>query len=99
MTEQRGPEARTTVSGEVIGKAVGPGADRTRGTRTADGQAPGDGRRSLVEVSMDAGVARLRLADPRHRNALSKRLSDDLASAVDSALADDARAIVLTAAP
>jgi enoyl-CoA hydratase len=58
-----------------------------------------DGRQSLVEVSMDAGVAWLRLADPRHRNALSKRLSDDLASAVDSALADDARAIVLTAAP
>jgi len=52
-----------------------------------------------VEISMDDGVALLRLADPRHRNALSKRLSDDLAAAVDSAMARDARAIVLTAEP
>jgi enoyl-CoA hydratase len=52
-----------------------------------------------VEVSMDDGVALLRLADPRHRNALSKRLSDNLAAAVDSAMARDARAIVLTAEP
>jgi hypothetical protein len=87
------------VSDETTGRAAGPRAGRTQGTRAADGQAPDDGRRSLVEVSMDAGVARLRLADPRHRNALSKRLSDDLAAAVDSVLASDARAIVLTAEP
>jgi len=48
---------------------------------------------------MDEGVASVRLADPRHRNALSKQLSDDLAAAVDEALARGARAIVLTAAP
>jgi enoyl-CoA hydratase len=87
------------VSDETTGRAAGPRAGRTQGTRAADGQAPDNGRRSLVEVSMDAGVARLRLADPRHRNALSKRLSDDLAAAVDSVLASDARAIVLTADP
>ena len=52
-----------------------------------------------VEISMDDGVALLRLADPRRRNALSKRLSDDLAAAVDSVMARDARAIVLTAEP
>src|ERR1700683_5425917 len=54
---------------------------------------------AAVEVSMDDGVALLRLADPQHRNALSKRLSDDLAAAVDIAMARDARAIVLTAEP
>ncbi|MDN3357607.1 enoyl-CoA hydratase-related protein [Actinomadura sp. DC4] len=54
---------------------------------------------ALVGLSIDDGVARIRLADPRHRNALSKRLSDDLAAAVGAALAQDARAIVLTAAP
>jgi enoyl-CoA hydratase len=78
------------------------------GTTTEDGTGDpdgpddrdrGDATRSLVEFSVDAGVARLHLADPRHRNALSKRLSDDLAAAVDRALAGAARAIVLTAEP
>ncbi|MGI8335544.1 enoyl-CoA hydratase-related protein [Actinomadura scrupuli] len=75
------------------------------GTASGDGTGATDGRsgagpvRSLVGLSLDAGVARLRLADPRHRNALSKRLSDDLADAVDRALAGGARAIVLTAEP
>jgi enoyl-CoA hydratase len=58
-----------------------------------------DDAAGTVEVSMDDGVALLRLADPRHRNALSRRLSDDLAAAVDSAMARDARAIVLSAEP
>jgi enoyl-CoA hydratase len=55
--------------------------------------------RSLVRLTVDVGVAWLRLADPEHRNALSKRLSDDLGAAVDSAMARGARAIVLTAEP
>ncbi|GAA0957895.1 enoyl-CoA hydratase-related protein [Actinocorallia libanotica] len=53
----------------------------------------------LVRVTVDDGVGVLVLADPEHRNALSKRMSDDLAQAVDTALADGARALVLTAEP
>jgi enoyl-CoA hydratase len=50
-------------------------------------------------MSVDDGVGRLRLSDPQHRNALSKRLSDDLAAAVDSAVNGGALALVLTADP
>jgi enoyl-CoA hydratase len=53
----------------------------------------------LVDVHVDDGVGLLRLNDPAHRNALSKRLSDDLARAVGAALDRGARALVLTAAP
>ncbi|WP_103935934.1 enoyl-CoA hydratase-related protein [Thermomonospora echinospora] len=53
----------------------------------------------LVGLTLDQGVARIHLNDPRHRNALSKRLSDDLAAAVDEALSRGARALVLTAEP
>jgi enoyl-CoA hydratase/carnithine racemase len=38
-----------------------------------------------VGLALDRGVARIHLDDPRHRNALSRRLSDDLAAAVDDA--------------
>ncbi|WP_344452742.1 enoyl-CoA hydratase-related protein [Actinocorallia aurantiaca] len=54
---------------------------------------------SVVRVTVDDGVGVLVLDDPRHRNALSKRMSDDLARAVDTALEGGARALVLTAAP
>jgi enoyl-CoA hydratase len=47
----------------------------------------------------DDGVARVHLDDAEHRNALSKATSDALAHAVEDALARDAGAIVLTAAP
>lgn len=53
----------------------------------------------VVRVTVDDGVGVLVLDDPRHRNALSKRVSDDLARAVDAALEGGARALVLTAAP
>ncbi len=53
----------------------------------------------LVRVAVDDGVGVLVLADPEHRNALSKELSDDLARAVDAALAEGARALVLAAEP
>jgi enoyl-CoA hydratase len=53
----------------------------------------------LVDVRVDDGVGLLRLNDPAHRNALSKRLSDDLADAVATALDSGARALVLSAAP
>jgi enoyl-CoA hydratase len=47
----------------------------------------------------DRGVAHMTLDDPDHRNALSRRMSDDLAVAVEGALAAGPGAIVLTAAP
>jgi enoyl-CoA hydratase len=50
-------------------------------------------------MAMDDGIGRIRLADPEHRNALSRRLSDDLAAAVDAAISGGARALVLTAEP
>ncbi|WP_199484858.1 enoyl-CoA hydratase-related protein [Actinomadura craniellae] len=53
----------------------------------------------LVRRTVRDGVAVLRLADPDRRNALSKQLSDDLAEAVGNALAQGARALVLTAEP
>jgi enoyl-CoA hydratase len=52
----------------------------------------------LVHVTVANGVATLQLDDPDHRNALSARLSNDLANGVDRALSEDAGAIVLTAA-
>jgi enoyl-CoA hydratase len=45
------------------------------------------------------GVGSVRLSDPEHRNALSTELSDALAVAVGTVLADGAGAIVLTAEP
>jgi enoyl-CoA hydratase len=54
---------------------------------------------SLVGVRVSDGVGLLCLNDPAHRNALSKRLSDDLAQAVGTALDRGAGALVLTAAP
>jgi enoyl-CoA hydratase len=55
---------------------------------------------SLVRRSVtDAGVGLIRLADPDHRNALSKEFSDDLAGAVHSVLDQGARAIVVSAEP
>ncbi|WBB61288.1 enoyl-CoA hydratase-related protein [Streptomyces sp. WMMC500] len=53
----------------------------------------------LVASRLTDGVAVLTLADPGHRNALSRRLSDELAAAVGAALSDGARALVLTAEP
>jgi enoyl-CoA hydratase len=45
------------------------------------------------------GVGSVRLSDPEHRNALSAQLSDALAVAVATVLADGAGAIMLTAEP
>ncbi|WP_198653669.1 enoyl-CoA hydratase-related protein [Actinocorallia populi] len=59
----------------------------------------GSPERRLVRVTVDDGVGVLVLADPEHRNTLSRRMSDDLAAAVDDALAGGARALVLTAEP
>jgi enoyl-CoA hydratase len=53
----------------------------------------------LVSSQVVAGVGRVHLNDPRHRNALSKMLSDQLAVAVTDVTADGAAAIVLTAEP
>jgi enoyl-CoA hydratase len=53
----------------------------------------------LVACTVEDGIGRLVLNDPAHRNALSRKLSDDLASAVDQALEAGARALVLTARP
>ncbi|GAA0248021.1 enoyl-CoA hydratase-related protein [Cryptosporangium japonicum] len=52
-----------------------------------------------VRTSLIRGVGRLTLADPRHRNALSRQLSDDLAAGVGTLLADGARVLVLDAEP
>jgi enoyl-CoA hydratase len=54
---------------------------------------------SLVDLRVVDGVGLLCLNDPSHRNALSKRLSDDLADSVATALDRGARALVLSAAP
>jgi enoyl-CoA hydratase len=53
----------------------------------------------LVEFDVVDGVGTVVLADPAHRNALSKRLSDELARAVASVLDGGARALVLRAEP
>jgi enoyl-CoA hydratase len=53
----------------------------------------------LVTHAVDDGVGLIRLADPRRRNALSKKLSDDLAVAVAAAIDGGSAAIVLTAEP
>lgn len=54
---------------------------------------------SLVSIRVDDGVGRVCLADPQHRNALSKKLSDELALAVADVIDRGAGAIVLTAEP
>jgi enoyl-CoA hydratase len=54
---------------------------------------------NLVAHAVVAGVGRVHLNDARHRNALSKQLSDQLAAAVSDLIADGAAAIVLTAEP
>jgi enoyl-CoA hydratase len=55
---------------------------------------------SLVRHEVDEyGVAMLTLDDPDHRNALSRRMSDDLATAVDTVLEAGAGAVLLTATP
>ena len=54
---------------------------------------------ALVRAFVEDGVGQVRLDDPGHRNALSKPLSDQLASAVAQVIADGAAAIVLTAEP
>ncbi len=53
----------------------------------------------LVRAAVEDGIARVTLADPAHRNALSKALSDQLAAAVEAAVADGAAVIVLDAEP
>jgi enoyl-CoA hydratase len=54
---------------------------------------------STIRRAVDDGVAILTLADPGKRNALSHRLSGDLAAAVDEVLSAGARSIVLDAEP
>ncbi|HEX4218260.1 MAG TPA: enoyl-CoA hydratase-related protein [Acidimicrobiales bacterium] len=53
----------------------------------------------LVHVTVADGVAILQMDDPEHRNALSARMSNDLADGVERALREEAGAIVLTAVP
>jgi enoyl-CoA hydratase len=53
----------------------------------------------LVNYELDDGVGLIRLADTRHRNALSKKLSDDLAGAVTAVVEEGAAAVVLSAEP
>lgn len=54
---------------------------------------------AVVRAWSDAGVGRVHLQDPEHRNVLSKQMSDGIAAAVADLLADDdVGAIVLTAA-
>ncbi len=54
---------------------------------------------NLVAHAVVSGVGRVHLNDPRHRNALSAQLSDQLAAAVSDVIADGAAAILLTAEP
>jgi enoyl-CoA hydratase len=51
----------------------------------------------LVARTLHDAVAVLRLNDPGRRNALSRRLSDDLAQAVQSSVAEGAAALVVEA--
>jgi enoyl-CoA hydratase len=53
----------------------------------------------LVRATVEDGIARVVLADPAHRNALSKALSDQLARAVERAVANGAAVLVLEAEP
>jgi enoyl-CoA hydratase len=53
----------------------------------------------VVSLDVDGTTARIHLDDPATRNALSPRLSLELADTVASALAAGATALVLTAAP
>jgi enoyl-CoA hydratase len=59
----------------------------------------GTGSVQLVRYWVDAGVGRVHLDDPRRRNALSRQLSDELAVAVETVIAEGAAAVVLTAEP
>ena len=54
---------------------------------------------TLVRTTVEAGVGRIHLDDPDHRNVLSPEMSDAIAAAVAVVLADDAGALVLTASP
>jgi enoyl-CoA hydratase len=60
---------------------------------------PTPGQPALVRASLADGIGRVTLADPRHRNALSRALSDQLAAAVTQLVADGGRVIVLDADP
>jgi len=53
----------------------------------------------LVTMSLDGGVATLRLTDPARRNALSPAMIRELEAAVEGALASGARALVVCADP
>ena len=52
-----------------------------------------------VRVTIEDGFGRITLADPAHRNALSKELSDALAAAVSRVVGDGAAVLVLDAEP
>ena len=53
----------------------------------------------LVRGTVEDGIGKITLADPAHRNALSKELSDALAGAVSRTVADGACVLVLDAEP
>jgi enoyl-CoA hydratase/carnithine racemase len=53
----------------------------------------------LVRCALDGPVARITLASPRNRNALSRRLLEDLHRALDTALAPSVRVVVLDHVP
>ncbi len=57
------------------------------------------GGERLVEHRVEEKIGSVRLNDPSHRNALTKRLSDDLAGAVEASLAGGAEVLVLSASP
>jgi enoyl-CoA hydratase len=75
------------------------GDDTTATKPVFEGRRPCSQGPPLVRHSVDDGVAVIRLANPRHRNSLSKRMSDELAAAVAAVLDGGAGAIVLAAEP
>ena len=54
---------------------------------------------ALVRVEVSGGIARVTLDSPENRNALSVRLVEDLHTALDRALQDDVRVVVLDHVP
>ena len=52
-----------------------------------------------VEYKFENGVSTIRMNRPEALNALSLQLSIDLAAAIDQAVADNARAVVLMGTP
>jgi len=69
------------------------------GTTIARASSVGDVGNALVRVEVTRGIARVTLDSPENRNALSVRLVEDLHTALDRALQDDVRVLVLDHVP